>query len=158
MIEPHGSLIFQTARSFGLDPCLVAAVVCAESSGNPYAIKPELGFWTRYLSGILDFVRRSPSKRDDRWAQYNQIYSCSYGLMQILYQTARELGFDPQFPTELCGPMGVQAGCAKLKKCLTQSGGSVRQALLKYNGGGDPEYPDRVLTFFDTIVREQLFK
>ena len=50
------------------------------------------------------------------------------------------------FPTELCDPeIGLDAGCAILKKKLDGANGDVRQGLLHWNGGADTEYPDKVM-------------
>jgi soluble lytic murein transglycosylase-like protein len=152
-------LILRAATEYDLDPFVVAGVVAQESAGpyvlpdgsaNPYAIRVERGFWSRYYDGIKAFVTKSASRRDDRWFAYPDIYSASYGLMQVLYQTARERGFDPIFPTELCDPLtGLRAGCAHLRWCLKQEGQDVSRALRRYNGGAD--YPPKILAHVEAI-------
>jgi soluble lytic murein transglycosylase-like protein len=75
-----------------------------------------------------------------------QMRACSFGLMQIMGQTAREYGFTGTFLTELCDPdSGVKLGCTKLKRELDRHNGYVTGALLAYNGGGDANYPVRVM-------------
>jgi len=166
-VAPLVPLIRAAAEKHGVAPLLVAAVVAQESGGpyvradgsaNPYAIRIERGFWRRYYDSIAAFVSTSKSKRDDRWHQYPDLYACSFGLMQVLYQTAREHGFDPQFPTELCDPeLGLDAGCAILARHLARTGGDWRTSLLRYNGGGNPKYPDDVLAKLREIREAGLF-
>lgn len=149
----------KVARLHGLDTALVLAVIATESSGNTYAIRVERGFWKRYGANFLAFVKRTLSTFDDRWAQYPDIASCSYGLMQCLYPVALERGMNLRFPTELCrAETGIEAGCRQLRYCLDStalpsrtSDQNLRAGLLRYNGGGDPAYPDRVLGWLSKI-------
>lgn len=160
----------ELARSFGkahgIDGELVLAVIAQESSGNPYAIRPEPGFFQRYLPGLRRLVSHSVSKRDDRWFQYPHVFACSYGLMQVMYPVALERGLDLAYPTELCDPkIGLEAGCRHLAFLATRVLGedgrrhpdaladprALRTVLLLYNGGGDPNYPDRILNWRDRL-------
>lgn len=135
-VRPWRDRICRIARAYSLDPFLVAAVVVQESEGNTFAIRPEMGFWARYLPGIMKLFQRTPSKRDDQWAAFPQLASASYGLMQVLYVTAIELGAVLMYPTELCNPdVGLEYGCRKLADCLHRANGDVGVALRLYNGG-----------------------
>ena len=70
----------------------------------------------------------------------------SWGLMQIMGQTAREKGVTVKDLSQLCDPVhGLEMGCQKLSDELHRLGGDVRAALLAYNGGGALHYPDQVL-------------
>lgn len=132
-IEARKALARKFASVHVLDPALVCAVAENESSWNPWSTRYEPGFFHRYieplnLPGGEAFMRAT-----------------SWGLMQIMGQTARELGFDGRFITELCDPdTGLEYGCRKLKHCLDAKAGDVDKALLMYNGGGDLHYPERV--------------
>jgi soluble lytic murein transglycosylase-like protein len=129
---------------------LLVGLIAQESGGNPYAIRPEPGFWKRYGSNVLKAVAASISTRDDHWVQYPDIASCSYGLCQVMYSTALEVGVTLYYPTELCDPnVGIDAGLRVLRRGMDADGrrGEFRKTLLRYNGGGDPEYPDRVLSW-----------
>jgi soluble lytic murein transglycosylase-like protein len=78
----YGYLIRQTAQKYDLDPNLIFATIMVESGGNTYA------------------VRQEP-----------RIHDASYGLGQILYGTARGIGyrgtpeglFDPAVNIDLIG-------------------------------------------------------
>jgi hypothetical protein len=147
-------MISEAAIRYKVDPYLIAAIVAQESGGpycladgsaNPYAIRVEKGFWKHYYPGIIKWVEKTETKHDNRWALYPDIYSCSYGLMQIMLQTAYENGFNGIFPTELCDPeTNLDIGCKIMSKNIKATG-SIPRALLRYNGGGQLEYPAHVL-------------
>ncbi len=146
-------LIEAAAARHGLDPLLVAALVQQESAGpytlpdgsaNPYAIRVERGFWRRYGAAMIRMARRSPSKSDDRWMKYPDVAASSYGLGQIMYQTALERGFAGKFPTELCAPeVGLEFACRHLAWCFKTQGNRTDGALKKYNGSST--YPPKVI-------------
>ena len=70
----------------------------------------------------------------------------SFGLMQVMGEVARELGFAGEFLTELCDPhVGIEFGCRKLAKALAKHNGQLEESLLAYNGGADKLYPSKVL-------------
>jgi soluble lytic murein transglycosylase-like protein len=59
----------------------------------------------------------------------------SYGLMQILYVTACDLGFTGE-PEMLFVPrVGLEWGALQLAKLLAWAGGDIERALCAYNGG-----------------------
>ncbi len=137
----HEELI-QLARSiaatFNLDPALVCAMCEHESAGwNVWAIRYEPAFFRKYIEPM----NLSETEKHAR--------SFSYGLMQVMGQVAREYGFDGKYLTELCDPtINIDYGCRKLARCMKLTKGDVREALLKYNGGGNPKYPDLVLHYY----------
>ena len=144
-ILPYVGLIEESSDRHNLPAYVVAGLVFTESSGNPWAIRVERGFWRRYLDGIKANVLQTKSKYDDKWIKYPDITSCSYGLCQIMLPVAWENGFVAQFPTQLLDPKtNIDLGCKILSKHLLRTG-SIRTALLRYNGGGDPNYPHRVM-------------
>jgi soluble lytic murein transglycosylase-like protein len=122
------------ATKYGLDTFIVCAVIEQESSWNPWAMRYEPAFLLRYI----DPMRLT----DDTEAHAR---ATSFGLMQIMGQTAREKGFQPRFLTELCDPdTGVEMGCRKLQECFAVHG-DPETSLLAYNGGGNPDYGKQVL-------------
>lgn len=151
--------IDKLAREYALDKWLVCGIIAQESAGNPYAVRVEPGFWRRYGKVMLQQAKDSLSRRDDKWMKFWQLASCSYGLMQVMYQVACERGFrHMRYPTELCEPhRGIEAGCRHLVWCLARTGGDVRAALLRYNGGGDKKYPKKVLGWADDARVSGLF-
>ncbi len=142
------------AKTWEVDPYVLAAIAVQESGGiyclpdgscNPYAIRPEPGFWRTYAAGIRRWVEGTPDPTDNRWYQFEDLYSCSYGLCQVMLQTAYENGFQGKFPTELCDPQtNLNVAAAIFARRLFRARGNVDAALLSYNGGGDPSYPQKV--------------
>lgn len=128
------TLARQQARLYSLNESLVCAVCEHESSWDPWASRPEPAFEKRYEEIIKTLTPQ------ERWLR-----SISYGLMQVMGQTAYELGFTGKFPTKLCDPLtGLTYGCLDLKRCILKSPDE-KTALLHYNGGSDPTYPNIVL-------------
>lgn len=133
---PESRLAFVTphALKYGLDPKLVCAVCEQESSWNPWAVRYEPAFYLRYIAP-MNLANATEA----------QMRSTSFGLMQIMGQTAREFGFCEHFLSELCDPdTGVEYGCKKLQKCFSVHG-DAETSLLAYNGGSNPNYPSQVL-------------
>ena len=132
------------AAQFELHPGLVCAVIEQESRWESWALRYEPAFQAKYvdplkLSGQL---RTFGATKDTESA----LRSCSFGLMQIMGQVAREHGLEVPFLTELCNPeRGLELGCSFLAKKLEQAGGDATRALQLWNGGGNPNYAAEVL-------------
>lgn len=136
-----------TAARHGLDPALVKAVCHHESAGwNTWASRYEPGFYTRYIVPMPNAQRFGTVVSD---GTERRARATSYGLMQVMGQVAREQGFTGEYLTEMCDPaVGIEQGCHRLKAAMNRAGGDVRKALLSYNGGGNPDYPDLVLKHY----------
>lgn len=166
-VKRWAPLIVSISKLHDVDPYLIGGIIAQESGGpyalkdgsaNPYAIRVEKGFWSRYKDGIMRWVNGSSSTSDNRWVAYPDIYSCSYGLGQIMLQTAYENGFDGIFPTELCDPeINIDILCRMIAKNIKQTG-DVSKALLRYNGGGNLEYPAHVLAHRLELVDGRVFE
>ena len=130
------SLAKQVAAKHGLEPHLVCAVVEQESAWDTFAARFEEGFLEKYIKPIAQHM--PPTEEMTR--------SMSFGLMQLMGEVARELGFAGHFLTSLCDPAtGLEYGCRHLKNKLDHAGGDVTKALLAWNGGAKPSYPSEVL-------------
>lgn len=148
--EVDQTVLVQAALDAAARHGLVGAVVCGvceEESGNrdgysggvetwnPWAMKFEQAFMLRYIHPAIP---TAPTTREISEA-------ISYGLMQIMGETAIEFGFTDRFLNALCDPnVGVEFGCRKLRRCFDNAKGDLRAALLDYNGGSDSAYPTRV--------------
>ena len=141
-----------TAQKHSLDPTLVCAVAHHESNDwNPWATRFEPGFLKRYIEPMGEDVPRfgttisKDTERRDR--------ATSFGLMQVMGQVAREYGFRGEYLSELLTPeLALEYGCQRLARALRAAGFAVRPALLRYNGGSDPKYPDLVLAHIDAYT------
>lgn len=121
------------ARLHDLDGALVCAVVEQESNWAEWSIRFEPDFEKRYVDklhlGLTEACARS----------------ISWGLMQLMGEAAREMGFNGKLAS-LCDPEnGLEWGCRHLKAKLDAHGGDVHAGLLAWNGGGNAEYPDQVM-------------
>lgn len=128
-----------TAAKHDLDEALVCALCEHESEGwNTWAIRYEPAFFAKY---VYPLYARNKISATEAYAR-----GFSYGLGQVMGQTARELGFSNLFLTELCDPeVGLEYACRKLAQAMKDAGGNVTAGLLKYNGGGNLNYPNLVL-------------
>lgn len=152
-IAAHHDRIVSISARFNLSAPLIAAIVSVESGGNQYAQRVERGFWSRYAAGIMRWVGATATPADDFWSRYPDVYSSSYGLMQVMLQVAAESGFAYRYPGELFDPeRNLMCGCMILARHLREANGDERQALLRYNGGADPAYPDRVFARRSQLV------
>jgi soluble lytic murein transglycosylase-like protein len=121
------------AAKYGLDPFLVCAVIEQESNWNPWAMRYEPGFFSRYIAD-KNLEATEASAR-----------ATSFGLCQVMGEVAREEGFGGRFLTQLCDPdIGIEYGCRKLQQCFSVHG-DPETALLAFNGGGNPDYGKQVL-------------
>jgi len=146
-------LIFCTiAKKYRLEKTLIKAMAIVESALDVKAYRYEPMFWERYL------------KNNDSWKDKDsKIVSASYGLMQLMFTTAWQLGFRGQ-AEDLYNPViNVELG-AKLMRQLMDRVRSTSNiglwpldiALARWHGGSrgnpstdgllqDQAYVDKVL-------------
>lgn len=121
----YTAVIAMNAKAVGLDPDLLEAQVIVESAGQPDAFRYEGGFYHRY-------IENNPSAKGKG---YGPLAACSYGLLQIMLETAIELGFTDG-PWRLFEPeIGVYWGAKYLAKLNVWAEGNIDRALAAYNGG-----------------------
>lgn len=127
-LDPYNHLIDETAILYRLPRRLLAAQILVESAGDRYAFRHEAGYFDRYL-------RRNPSARG---AGFGPLAACSYGLLQVMLETALEIGFAGR-PEELFDPKtGLEWGARYLRACWDWAGATdpdYPRALSAYNGG-----------------------
>jgi soluble lytic murein transglycosylase-like protein len=122
------------ASQHALDPALVCAIVEQESSWDTHAIRYEPAFRARYVAPLGLSLTEEVAR------------SISWGLMQVMGQSARERGFAGKFLSALCDPSnGLAVGCAVLAMKMSQASGDIPRALALWNGGSNPSYPSEVL-------------
>ncbi len=124
-----------------LDPALVCAIVEQESAWQPWAIRFEPAFFAKYVAPLFAICKIEPATNTEAYSR-----AISWGLMQVMGQTARERGFAGKFLSELCDPAtGLDAGCELLAHKLALAEGNIERALVLWNGGANPEYPAQAL-------------
>jgi len=123
----------QSSRGQSLDPALVCAVIEQESAWNPWAIRYEPAFFSKYVASLYTNNKIAATEAYAR--------GLSWGLMQVMGQVARETGFDALFLSALCDPeQGLAVGCKVLRKKLDAMADDTTRALLAWNGGANPAY------------------
>jgi len=151
MVKPEiRTLIESKAAAYGLDPDLVEAHVFTESSGKPKSVRFEPRFCERYV--------RPLGIKDDNEARGR---ATSFGLLQIMGQVARELGFQGAFSSLLDPEVGLDWGCKKLSKCYKRyEKQGLDYGIAAYNCGRpvriegafvNQEYVDKVHGFLREI-------
>ena len=132
------TLARHAAETRALDPGLVCAVIEQESAWNPWAMRYEPAFFTKYVAPLYTNNKITATEAYAR--------GFSWGLMQVMGQVARESGFDAQFLSSLCDPeQALAVGCIVLRKKFDAASGDTTRALLAWNGGANALYPAQVL-------------
>ena len=128
----------KAADAEGLDPAVVCAVVEQESAWNTWAMRYEPLFFAKYVAPLYTNNKVGATEAYAR--------GFSWGLMQVMGQTARETGVNSLHLSALCDPtIGLAVGCKILRKQLDAAGGELRKALQSWNGGGNPDYAEEVV-------------
>ena len=139
--------IFKNAKEYRLDPKLIAAIIIQESGGNIFACRYEDGFFRKYLESKTRATLKGRVPLHFKTEIYSRAFS--YGLMQIMGNTAREAGYDNQFLTGLVEPeANIDLGCKILSRFISTQP-SIEAALLRWNGGSNKNYPNEVLKHMD---------
>ena len=132
------TLARHAAETRALDPGLVCAVIEQESAWNPWAMRYEPAFFSKYVAPLYTNNKITATEAYAR--------GISWGLMQVMGQVARESGFDAQFLSALCDPeQALAVGCKVLRKKFDAANGDTTRALLAWNGGANALYPAQVL-------------
>ncbi len=132
------TLARHAAETRALEPSLVCAVIEQESAWNPWAMRYEPAFFTKYVAPLYTNNKITATEAYAR--------GFSWGLMQVMGQVARESGFDAQFLSALCDPeQALAVGCKVLRKKFDAANGDTTRALLAWNGGANALYPAQVL-------------
>ncbi len=149
----YRTLIEAAAKKYDLGANLIEAICMQESTGNPLAVKFEPGFYEKYTK---------PMKFSDTEEICRAI---SWGLMQIMGEVARELGFKGKFLSELCDnpELAIEYGCQHLKHKLNKYG--FEAGIAAYNAGSptyvkggkfsNQDYVDGVLEYLSAIKKER---
>lgn len=128
----------RAAQAENLDSALVCAVVEQESGWNPWAMRYEPQFFAKYVAPLYTNNKIGATEAYAR--------GMSWGLMQVMGQTAREKGANSLYLSTLCDPaVGLAIGCRILRQKLDAAKGDIRAALQAWNGGANPDYANEVL-------------
>lgn len=131
--EPILDIALRLASDFSLPPNLVTAIIRTESGGNPWAFRYEPAFFDRYIANKRWPVFGAISQETEKRGR-----ATSWGLMQVMGQTARELGCVEPYISSLCWPeTGIYWGCRYLERLvhLNHSKYGWKGVVWSYNQG-----------------------
>lgn len=148
MIE---KMIQNAADEHRIPPLVLNGIVRTESGGDPLAMRVEPDYrwlWDVRLNAPARDIRGADfpapdyvSRQTEYWGQ-----KTSWGLMQIMGATAREMGFDEPFFSALCADpaKGLRYGCLYLRRLADRFLDQHDWAgvVAAYNAGS-PRYDDR---------------
>ena len=130
MTNQYDVLIANTARTYGLPARLLRAQVQQESDGDANAFRYEPAFFRYYILNNSAALARG----------FGPLAACSYGLMQILLETAYETGYQGWPEGLFAADVGLAWGAAYMLKLWKARGGTPGRAyfnaLVRYNGVG----------------------
>ncbi len=156
-------LVRTFSSQFKVDSGVIAAVILQESAGNPFAIRFEPVFFESRIKpkgrDLAGYVPKSlPTFETEQVAR-----STSWGLMQLLGETARSrLGFKNPFLSALLLPeVNVECGCKLLRSLLDNfpnlpEDNRYRKALERYNGS--KSYPDLIFNHITSGRNKQFLE
>lgn len=122
-------LIEPVAKRYDL-PCeLIIAIISKESSGVKETIRYEQNY--RYFNDTEGFASKNGiSTETETCAQ-----RMSWGLMQIMGSTARDMGFTDLLPKMIYPNFNIEIGCKYLHKMIKRYDGDKKKAISAYNAG-----------------------
>lgn len=129
----YDCFICKYSAEFSLEVALIKALIQVESSFKERAYRFEPAFYDRYIKDNAKYL-------DHVYYSYPRIISASFGLTQLMYLTAEELGFKNVDPEILYDPeANIKLGCKFLRKKINLYG--LERGILAYNSGS-PRYSD----------------
>jgi len=123
-------LIEPVAKRYDLDISLVVAIVMAESSGIKEKIRYEKGY--PFFNDTEGFAKKNCITRDTE----TNAQKMSWGLMQVMGSTARDMGFTDLLPKMIYPNFNIEIGCKYLGYLFKKYEGNKERAISAYNAGG----------------------
>lgn len=149
---------FKNLKKSPVDAALVLAIILQESKGHPFASRYEPAFYS-WLSARITGKDLAPFVKLQSKNTEMTSRSTSYGLMQIMGQTARECGFMGTFLTELCDPeTNIYYALSYLEK-LAGRYTELNDIIAAYNAGSAKRnnYGNYVNAGYVNEVNDKLF-
>lgn len=149
--KPYEKIIKDNAKKYNLKSEIVAQVILQESGGNPYAFRYEPAFFDKYLENKLPYTLGGEFNAEISINSEIRFRAFSFGLMQIMGQTAREMGFQGYLPELYEAEKNIDLGCKILRRNLDEFNNDYKLALSAYNSGigyikkyGETQYTSEV--------------
>lgn len=159
------SVVSIAAQRHGLEPCVLAALVWQESSGDTHAIRCEPHYrwlWDCYdwrpfrrltaeEAGLshppADFQGPTGASSPTEWMAQRT----SWGLCQVMGAVARERGFKGTFLSQLLDPeIGAEYGAMHFAHLLARY--ELNEALSAYNAGRPTDANEQ--TYVRPVLRQ----
>lgn len=122
--------IIKYAEKYMINPDLIRAICKKESGDNAFAcrIEPHLKRAKWYKRTLLDLQ------------DIQDYHFCSFGYMQIMFGTARHIGYLGN-PFDLFNPdKAIKFGTKFFKQCVRRYKNNVHHAIAAYNQGNNRYY------------------
>ena len=121
-------LILKVSEEFGLDSNIVFGIIMTESNMNPCAIRYETNYKWLYKPNSI-------RPRTCSFSTEIMMQSCSWGLMQVMGATLRELGFKGWLTSILLSKeQQLIYGCRYFKSKMNKYN-NLNDAIVSYNSG-----------------------
>lgn len=151
--------------------CLQESERTKKGEFNPEMARLENNYYRKYVANNLEFASTSEG-----------LLAMSWGIMQMMGLSLLELGFFPWYFNQ-CSPsmqalLGkstsqfaipsaldayvvnvewmIEWGCRLLVKKISAAGGDIPKGLLRWNGGGNPQYNGEVMEKYNLIKEGKL--
>jgi soluble lytic murein transglycosylase-like protein len=136
LLVPFAAEIRAIARAEQLPPALLAGIIQEESRFDMWATRMEPRYMnSRRVSQAAAIWSRAHSGTPTAFTELTD-RSRSYGLMQIMGETAREEGYSARYLASLFhADSGLRAGAAHLKALILRYKSDTLSAISAYNQG-----------------------
>lgn len=128
LASPPLGIIETTCKSFLVDPLILVSLIYTESRGNQFATRYEGGF--HFTSNLAKWARHTHVLEQTELVGQKT----SWGLMQVMGGTAREMGFDGNFPQLCDAGIGIKYGAMYYWRQMERYKDPM-QAVAAYNAG-----------------------
>jgi soluble lytic murein transglycosylase-like protein len=135
------NLATNIASGMGLYPIIILGICERESSWNPWAMRFEPAFKSKYID---------PMHLPEPEAT---LRATSFGLMQLLGESAREMGYKDNLQELVDPEINLMWGCRWFEKKLVVASGVLADALQDWNGGSNPNYATEVLELANKYIK-----
>lgn len=150
LINTYDKQIIASAESFKINPFLILSIAKVESGHRANAVRYEKGY--KWIKNPAKHAHRHNITKDTEVV----LQQMSWGILQIMGATARDLGYNGFIPELLVPEVGVHWGVKYLARLLKKYD-KMEDAIASYNAGSvrkneDGTYENQ--TYVDKVMKE----